>query len=127
MGHLFESVRKEQSSIAQLVERATVNRKVIGSTPVGRVFAPRVGVMRVDALFVRHIPSHLIARIRKTSRDDERDHAAFADAPPSRAYRSLNESYGSSPFVTAEMQNTFTTARTKNSTQEMNPITYVAS
>jgi hypothetical protein len=25
------------------------------------------------------------------------------------------------------MQNTFTTARTKNSTQEMNPITYVAS
>ena len=25
-------------AIAQLVERATVNRKVIGSTPVGRVF-----------------------------------------------------------------------------------------
>jgi hypothetical protein len=34
--HLFDSDRKDHSPIAQLVERATVNREVIGSNPVGR-------------------------------------------------------------------------------------------
>jgi transcription elongation factor len=34
--HLFDSGREDHSPIAQLVERATVNREVIGSNPVGR-------------------------------------------------------------------------------------------
>ena len=37
-GQVFDSPREDFSSIAQLVERATVNRKVIGSTPIRSVF-----------------------------------------------------------------------------------------
>jgi hypothetical protein len=48
-GHSFDSDRGDHSSIAQLVERATVNREVIGSNPVGRDFSIHSSVDRACA------------------------------------------------------------------------------
>ena len=48
-GQVFDSPREDFSSIAQLVERATVNREVIGSNRVGRAIINELKITNTNS------------------------------------------------------------------------------